>query len=314
MEPVILIVGPTASGKTGVSIELAKLLNGSIVSADSMQIYRHMNIGTAKPDAEEMSSICHYMIDEVNPNESFSVAKYRELALQYINSILEQGKRPIVVGGTGLYINSLMYNISFSETICDNELRESLKREAVEKGNRHLHEKLRIIDPTAASRIHENDVKRVIRAIEVYTHTNKTISEHARVSRLVPPPYRYIPFGLNWDRKELYERIDTRVDRMIDNGLIDEVKKLVEMGYNKGTTAMQGIGYKEILSYLNGECSLDETISILKRNTRRYAKRQLTWFRRIQEIKWLKVDENSNLSGLAEKIIQECIASHGLIL
>ncbi len=314
MEPVILIVGPTASGKTGLSIELAKLINGSIVSADSMQIYRYMNIGTAKPDEAEMSGIRHFMIDEVDPDESFSVAKYRELALQYIKGIFEQGKHPIIAGGTGLYINSLLFNINFSETICDEELREFLKREAVEKGNRHLHEKLKEIDPPAASRIHENDVKRVIRAIEVYTHTNKTISEHERVSRLNPTPYRYIPFGLNWDRKKLYERIDTRVDRMMEKGLIDEVKKLVEMGYDKGATAMQGIGYKEILNYLKGEGSLDETISIVKRNTRRYAKRQLTWFRRIQEIKWLQVDENSDFKELAKKIIQECIATHGLIL
>jgi tRNA dimethylallyltransferase len=314
MEPVILIVGPTASGKTGLSIELAKMVDGSIVSADSMQIYRHMNIGTAKPDSREMSGISHYMIDIVNPDESFSVAKYCELALKNIKLILEQGKRPIIAGGTGLYINSLIYNISFSETICDNELREALKKEAMEKGNRHLHDRLKDIDPLAASRIHENDTKRVIRAIEVYTHTNRTISEHSRMSRMDPPPYNYILFGLNWDRKKLYDRIDKRVDRMIEIGLIDEVKNLVEMGYDKGATAMQGIGYKEVLSYLKGECSLEEMIYILKRNTRRYAKRQLTWFRRIQEINWLQVDENSDFKGLAEKIVQECIATHGLIL
>lgn len=314
MEPVIIIVGPTASGKTGLSIELAKLIKGSIVSADSMQIYRHMNIGTAKPDLAEMSGVSHYMIDEVNPDESFSVAKYRELALRYIELILEQGRRPIVAGGTGLYINSLLYNISFSQTICDNELREALKKEAIEMGNRHLHEKLKRIDPIAASRIHENDTKRVIRAIEVYTHTNKTISEHSRVSRADPPPYNYILFGLDWERKKLYDRIDVRVDAMIEAGLIEEVKNLAQMGFDKGATSMQGIGYKEILSYLKGECSMDEMVYILKRNTRRYAKRQLTWFRRIQEIKWLRVDENSDFTGLAEKIVQECIATQGLIL
>ncbi|NLV35146.1 MAG: tRNA (adenosine(37)-N6)-dimethylallyltransferase MiaA [Clostridiaceae bacterium] len=314
MEPVIIIVGPTASGKTGLSIELAKLIKGSIVSADSMQIYRHMNIGTAKPDLKEMSGISHYMIDEVNPDESFSVAKYRELALNYIKEILKQGRRPIVAGGTGLYINSLLYNISFSQTICDNELRESLKKEAVEKGNRYLHDKLKAIDHLAAARIHENDTKRVIRAIEVYTHTNKTISEHSSVSRLDPPPYKYILFGLDWERRKLYDRIEARVDAMIEGGLIGEVENLVEMGYDKGETSMQGIGYKEVISYLKGEWSLDEMIYILKRNTRRYAKRQLTWFRRIQEIKWLQVDENSDFKGLAEKIVQECIATHGLIL
>lgn len=314
MEPVIILVGPTASGKTGLAIELAKLINGSIVSADSMQIYRHMNIGTAKPDAAEMSGIRHYMIDEVNPDDSFSVAKYRELALKYISQIAEDGKHPIVAGGTGLYINSLLYNINFSETICDEELREALKAEANEKGNRYLYEKLLAIDPEAAAKIHENDIKRIIRAIEVYTHTNKPISLHAKLSTLEPPPYNYIVFGLRWDRSKLYERIEKRIDIMLQRGLVDEVKGLMKMGYDKGTTAMQGIGYKEILSYLKGECTLEETIYILKRDTRHYAKRQITWFRRLEKIFWLDVDENTNFEELAEKIIQECIATYGIIL
>lgn len=314
MEPVILLVGPTASGKTGLSIELAKRINGSIVSADSMQIYRHMDIGTAKPDAIEMSGIRHYMIDELNPDENFSVAKYRELALKYISQIIKEGGRPIVAGGTGLYINSLLYNINFSETICDEELREALKIEAIEKGNRYLYDKLLAVDPEAAEKIHENDVKRVIRAIEVYTHTNKPISQHAQLSRLEPPPYRYIVFGLNWERSKLYERIDKRVDKMLQSGLVEEVKSLMKMGYDTGTTAMQGIGYKEILNYLKGECTLEETVYILKRDTRHYAKRQLTWFRRLEGIQWLDVDENTNLKEMAEKIIQECIATYGIIL
>lgn len=314
MEPVIILVGPTASGKTGLAIELAKLINGSIVSADSMQIYRHMNIGTAKPDAVEMSGIRHYMIDEVNPDDNFSVAKYRELALKYISQIVEDGRHPIVAGGTGLYINSLLYNINFSETICDEELREALKAEANEKGNRYLYEKLLAIDPEAAAKIHENDIKRIIRAIEVYTQTNKPISLHAKLSRLEPPPYNYIVFGLRWDRSKLYERIEKRIDMMLQRGLVDEVKGLMKMGYDKGNTAMQGIGYKEILSYLKGECTLEETIYILKRDTRHYAKRQITWFRRLEKIFWLDVDENTNFEELAEKIIQECIATYGIIL
>lgn len=314
MEPVIVLVGPTASGKTGLSIELAKLINGSIVSADSMQIYKHMDIGTAKPDAIERSGIRHYMIDEVNPDENFSVAKYREMALKYISQIIEGKGRPIVVGGTGLYINSLLYNINFSETICDDELREALKAEANEKGNRYLYDKLLAVDPEAAGKIHENDVKRVIRAIEVFTHTNMPISQHAQLSRLEPPPFHYIVYGLKWDRSKLYERIDKRVDNMLQSGLVDEVKRLMEMGYDKGTTAMQGIGYKEIANYLNGLSSLEETIYILKRDTRHYAKRQLTWFRRLEGIQWLDVDENTNLKQLAEKIIQECIARYGIIL
>jgi len=314
MEPVIILVGPTASGKTGVSIELAKLIGGSIVSADSMQIYRYMDIGTAKPDAVERSGISHYMIDEVDPDENFSVAKYRELALKYISEIINEHKRPIVVGGTGLYINSLLYNINFSETICDMELREALQIEAIEKGNRHLYDKLIAIDPEAAAKIHENDVKRIIRAIEVYTHTNRPISEHARLSRLVPPPYNYIVFGLKWDRSKLYERIDKRVDNMLQSGLIREVKNLKALGYDKSITAMQGIGYKEILCYLKGECTLEETVFILKRDTRHYAKRQMTWFNRLEGIHWLDVEENSDFKEITQKIIQECIATFGIIL
>lgn len=314
MEPVIILVGPTASGKTGLSIELAKLINGSIVSADSMQIYKYMDIGTAKPDAIERSGIRHYMIDEVNPDENFSVAKYREMAMKYISQIIDEKGHPIVAGGTGLYINSLLYNINFSETICDEELREALKAEADEKGNRYLYDKLLAVDPEAAKKIHENDVKRVIRAIEVFTHTNMPISQHAQLSRLEPPPYRYIVFGLNWDRSKLYNRIDKRVDKMLQSGLVEEVKSLMEMDYDKGTTAMQGIGYKEILNYLKGEYSLDETVYILKRDSRHYAKRQLTWFRRLEGIQWLEVDENTDSKELAEKIIQECIATYGIIL
>jgi tRNA dimethylallyltransferase len=314
MEPVIIIVGPTASGKTGVSIELARLINGSIVSADSMQIYRYMNIGTAKPDAKEQSGIRHYMIDEVDPDESFNVAKYRELALSYISRIVTDGRHPVVAGGTGLYVNSLLYNINFSETICDEELRENLKAEANEKGNRFLYEKLVAVDPEAAAKIHENDVKRVIRALEVFTHTHMPISEHARQSRLEPPPYRYVVFGLNWDRGRLYERINERIDKMLQRGLVEEVQRLVSMGYDKGATSMQGIGYKEILNYLKGESSLEETVEILKLNTRHYAKRQLTWFRRIDGIKWLTIDDNTDLKDTAKKIIQECIATYGIFL
>jgi len=314
MKPVIVIVGPTASGKTRLSIELAKKINGSVVSADSMQIYRYMNIGTAKPSKAEMEGIEHYMIDVADPGENFSVAKYREMALDSIQKIIDENKNPVIVGGTGLYINSLLYNINFSETICDSELREALRAEASEKGNRYLHEKLKAIDPQAASRIHENDIKRIIRAIEVYTHTHRTITEHERMSRLEPPPYKYITYGLNWDRKKLYERINKRVDMMIENGLIDEVKKLVESGYDRSSTAMQAIGYKEVLNYLEGKTSLEETIYIIKRDTRRYAKRQMTWFRKMQEIKWIDIDENVDFKQTAEKIIQECIATHGIIL
>jgi tRNA dimethylallyltransferase len=314
MEPVIIIAGPTASGKTGLSIELAKLINGSIISADSMQIYRYMDIGTAKPDENERSGIRHYMIDEVDPDENFSVARYREHALAYIDTVIKDGRHPVVTGGTGLYINSLLYNINFSETICDEELRVSLKKEAEEKGNRYLYERFLELDPEAASKVHENDVKRVIRGIEVYTHTNKTISDHVKESRMEPTPYKYIVFALKWDREKLYSRINARVEKMITDGLIDEVRQLMEKGYSKETTSMQAIGYKEVIEHLKGEKTLEETIDILKRDTRRYAKRQLTWFRRIQEINWLNIDEKTDIRGLAEKIIQLCIAKYGIIL
>lgn len=314
MKPVIVILGPTASGKTGVSVELAKLINGSIVSADSMQIFKYMNIGTAKPNTEEMSGIAHYMIDIAEPDEAFSVAQYRKMALNYIASIISEEKQPIVVGGTGLYINSLIYNISFSDTICDIELRSKLKKEAEDKGNKYLHDKLSKVDPKSAAKIHENDVKRIIRALEVYKHTNLPISKHAELSMLEPPEHNYILFGLNWDRSKLYARIEKRVDEMFQAGLVDEVKKLMEMGYNEGNNGMQAIGYKEVLRYLRGKYTLEETIDILKRDTRRYAKRQLTWFRRIENIKWIDVDENSDYGSTARKIFNECIVTNGIIL
>ena len=314
MEPVIVIVGPTASGKTGVSIELAKLINGSIVSADSMQVYKYMNIGTAKPDEVERCGIDHYMIDILDPDEEFSVARYREMALKCIEEIIKQKKRPIVVGGTGLYINSLIHNISFSETIRDEKLREELKREAQTKGNRYLHDKLKEVDPEAAAKIHENDLKRIIRALEVYRHTNLPISKHKELSRLVPPFYTYLLFGLNWDREKLYQQIEKRVDAMIEAGLIDEVRSLIRMGYDLGNTARQAIGYKEVLKYLKGEYTLEETIYILKRDTRRYAKRQLTWFRHLEGIKWIDMDENTDYKTAARKIIDECIATYRVIL
>lgn len=313
MEPVIVIVGPTASGKTRLSLELAKALNGEIISADSMQVYKYMDIGTAKPDAEEMSGIRHYMIDEITPSEEFSVARYRELALNYISHILGNSKQPIIVGGTGLYINSLIYNINFSESISDWDYREELKKEAQEKGNIYLYNRLLEVDPEGAKRIHQNDIKRVIRALEVYKNTNRTISYHQQQSRLEPPPYKYLIFGLRMDREKLYKRIENRVDAMFEKGLIAEVKKLSNLGYDKKTVAMQGIGYKEVLCYLGGEATLEETKNIIKRDTRRYAKRQITWFKRIEDIVWLDIDENTDFNNLV-KNIKYYIATTGIIL
>ncbi len=313
MEPVIVIVGPTASGKTKLSIELARRINGEIISADSMQIYKYMDIGTAKPDIEEMAGIRHYLIDEVEPGEDFSVARYRELALKYISEVVAKGKHPIIAGGTGLYVNSLVYNINFSETISDWELRETLKKEAEEKGNGFLHEKLKQIDPEAAEKIHENDIKRVIRAIEVFEHTNKPISYHREMSRQEPPPHRYLTFGLRMDRQKLYERIEKRVDLMFEKGLVDEVEKLAEKGFNRKTTAMQGLGYKEVFAYLSGEATLEETKDILKRDTRRYAKRQITWFKRLENAQWLDINEDTSMAELA-KNIEYHIATSGIFL
>ncbi len=313
MNIVIVILGPTASGKTKLSIELAKDIDGEIVSADSMQIYKYMDIGTAKPTEEEKQGIKHHLIDEITPDEEFSVARFQQLAVKYIDDIINRGKIPIVCGGTGLYIDSLIYNIEFGDTICDWEFRERLRKEALEKGNEYLHNKLKEIDPEAAEKIHMNNVKRVIRAIEVYTYTHKTISMLQKESRNNPSKYKFYVFGLSMGREKLYERINQRVDRMIEKGLVQEVKKLMEMGYDKSTIAMQGIGYKEILSYLRGEISFDEAVYLLKRNTRRYAKRQFTWFNRMKDVHWINLDETHDLQEII-KNIKDVVATSGIIL
>lgn len=301
MDKVIVIVGPTASGKTKLSIELAKQINGEIISADSMQIYKYMDIGTAKPTIEERQGIRHYLIDEVTPADEFSVARFQGLALKYIEEIISKNKIPIVVGGTGLYINSLIYNIKFTEINTDWELRKKLQEVAREKGNEYLHSELRKIDPEAAEKIHVNDTRRIVRALEVYYITNKPISYYQKISRSEPPKYKFILFGIRMDREKLYNRINKRVDEMIEKGLVDEVKRLLEMGYDKCSIAMQGLGYKEILWYLKGEANLSEVIELLKRDTRRYAKRQMTWFNSIKDIIWL--DINDDYTEAIKKII-----------
>lgn len=302
MKDVIVILGPTASGKTAVSIELAKTINGEIISADSMQVYKHMNIGTAKPTDDEMQGIQHYLINEVDPCEEFSVVKYQQLALTYIEEILNKEKTPIIAGGTGLYINSVVDNIDFSETVSDWSLREQLNKEAEEKGNDYLYEKLKSVDPIAAKSIHKNNVKRVIRALEVYEQTKTPFSEHKKNSRNKPPIYNFKIFGLTMDREKLYKRIDERVDKMFELGLINEVEHLIKMGYGDCKIAMQGIGYKEILKYLKKDITLDEAIYIIKRDTRHYAKRQLTWFRRVENINWIDVDKFENIKNIVKNI------------
>ncbi|PYG87543.1 tRNA dimethylallyltransferase [Ruminiclostridium sufflavum DSM 19573] len=303
MNRVIVIAGPTASGKTSLSIELAGRMNGEIISADSMQLYKYMDIGTAKPTENEMRGIKHYLIDEVLPSEEFNVVKFKELAEKYIKEIVEKGKQPIVVGGTGLYISSLIDNINFSESECDWELREALKNEAEEYGSQYLHDKLKKVDEESADNIHPNNVKRVIRALEVFYQTEKPMSYHNEMSRGIPPSFTYNTIGLTMDRQRLYERINKRVDIMIKNGLVEEVKRLVELGFADSITSMQGIGYKEILSYLKGKSTLDEAVEIIKRDSRRYAKRQLTWFKRMKEIKWFSIDNYGNNHNVAEAVI-----------
>lgn len=308
MKEVIVIVGPTASGKTNLSIELAKRLDGEIISADSMQVYKYMDIGTAKPTMEERQGIRHYLIDEILPSEEFNVVKFKNAAEAYIEDILSRGKRPVIVGGTGLYISSLINNVSFSETEIDWELREKLSKEAEEKGAQFIHDKLREVDPAAADSIHPNNVKRVVRALEVYYQTQMPISYHIERSREVPSKYKFIILGLTMDREKLYDRINRRVDIMLENGLVDEVKGLVELGYADSITSMQGIGYKEILSYLRGETTLEEAVEIIKRESRRYAKRQITWFKRINVINWLCIDNYGNTNNITEAAISRIIS------
>lgn len=300
MQPkVVVIVGPTASGKTAVSIELAKKLNGEIISADSMQIYKEMNIGSAKPTKEEMQGITHYMIDVIEPTENFNVAKYKEMAEECIEKILAKGKLPIIVGGTGLYVSTLTNGIEFSEIEKDEKYRKELEDIAEqENGIDILFEQLKKIDPEAANIIEKNNVRRVIRALEIFKVTGKTKTQLDRES-IKELKYDYRIFGMLWDRQELYDRIDKRVDIMLDMGLLEEVEKLNEKGFS--ATAIQGLGYKEIIEYLDKEITLDEAIEKLKQETRRYAKRQMTWFKRDKKIVWL---DAKNKEKVVEYIFQ----------
>ena len=284
MSKVYVVAGPTASGKTAYAIELAKKLNGEVVSADSMQVYKYMDIGTAKPTVEETEEIAHYMIDVISPLEEFNVVKYQAMARECIDDILRRGKVPIVCGGTGLYINSLLYNISYSETKSDSEFREQMMREYEEHGAEFLYDKLKNVDPDACENIHPNNVKRVIRALEVYENTGKLFSECVKESLGIPTPYEFECYFLNPERAVLYERINLRVDKMIERGLIEETEYLYKNGLLEGPTASMGICYKELLPYVLGDKSLVECTDKLKQATRNYAKRQITWFKRNREM------------------------------
>lgn len=292
-KPLIILTGPTAVGKTKASIGLAKALDGEIISADSMQVYKHMDIGSAKIRPEEMQGIKHYLIDELEPDEEFHVVRFQEMAKKALEEIYAKNKIPIVVGGTGFYIQALLYDIDFTENEEDTEYRKELEQLAAEKGADVLHEMLRKVDSASAEAIHANNVKRVIRALEFHKQTGRKISEHNEQERAKSSPYDFCYFVLNDERERLYERINLRIDQMLDDGLVEEVMSLKDQGYTKEMVSMQGLGYKEILDYLNGNCTLEEAIYILKRDTRHFAKRQLTWFRRERDVIWVSKNEHN---------------------
>lgn len=290
MKPkVIVIVGPTASGKTSTSIEVAKKINGEIISCDSMQVYKYMDIGTAKPTIEEREGIAHHLIDVVSPDETFNVAKFKELAEKAIDEILSRGKIPILVGGTGLYINTLTYGIEFEDIPSDLEYREMLIKKGYEEGPDSIFNELEKCDPEASKVIDKNNIRRVARALEIFKVTGKTKTQLDIESRK-EVKYDYRLFGIDWPREELYSRIDKRVDIMFDMGLVDEVRS-IRNKFNISSTAIQGLGYKEVVEYLDGNLTYDEMKEKLKLETRHYAKRQLTWFRRDKRINWLKFDK-----------------------
>ena len=309
-KPLLILTGPTAVGKTALSIQLAKAVGGEIVSADSMQVYRHMDIGSAKVTEEEMEGIPHYLIDVLDPQDDFNVATFQTLARQAMDEIYSHGNIPIITGGTGFYIQALLYDIDFKENNEKNPIRKELEQLAKELGHKApgaLYEKLSHIDPEAARQIHANNIKRVIRAIEYFEQTGEKISEHNEEMHQKESPYNFLYYVLTRDRKTLYERIDKRVDIMIANGLVKEIEKLKAMGCHRGQTSMQGLGYKEILDYLDGSCTLDEAVYILKRDTRHFAKRQLTWFRRERDVRWLDLDRyQGNTDLILKDILKDC--------
>ena len=290
-KPLIVLTGPTAVGKTKLSIALAKAVGGEIISADSMQVYRQMDIGTAKIMPEEMQGVPHHLIDIMDPEEEFSVVRFQQLAKAAMQGIYERGNIPILVGGTGFYIQAVTNDIDFTETETDTAYREELTRFAEEQGAHALHERLRQVDPTAAEQIHENNVKRTIRALEFYYQTGQPISEHNEEQKLHESPYELYYFVLTAPRDRLYDGINRRVDLMMQEGLLAEVTALRDNGYARELVSMQGLGYKEIYAYLEGECTLEEAVEIIKRDTRHFAKRQLTWFKREKQVIWFPKEE-----------------------
>ncbi len=314
-KPMIILTGPTAVGKSALSVELAKKINGAVISADSMQVYRHMDIGSAKITPEEMQGVTHYMIDELEPDEEFHVVRFVTMAKEYLKEIYADGKIPIIAGGTGFYIQALLYDIDFTEQQCDETYRRQLEDLAREHGAEYLHGILREVDPASAEAIHANNIKRVIRALEFYHLSGKKISEHNETERQKQSPYNFAYFVLTDERAKLYERIDRRVDAMIEAGLVEEVKKLKSLGCSREMVSMQGLGYKEILAYLDGGCTLEEAVYIIKRETRHFAKRQLTWFKRERDVIWLDkqafgYDDAAILKDMISILEEKEIISH----
>ncbi len=301
---IIVIVGPTAVGKTYVSVELARKLNTEVISADSMQIYKGMDVGTAKITENEKRGVIHHMIDIVNPDENYSVSEFKNDAEKIIDNLLLKDKIPVIAGGSGLYVNSLIYDLDFSNAKSNEKLREYYTYYYKEYGEDALYDKLIKIDPISAQRIHKNNIKRVIRALEVYDITGKKFSELNTDVRKESKKYDCVLIGLSMERKVLYERINQRVDEMLSNGLVEEVKSLIDNGYDKNLVSMRGIGYKEIIDYLEGSMDLEEAANILKRNTRRFAKRQYTWFLKDKNVKWFSMDNLDEAGNTVKNILE----------
>ena len=313
-QPLIVLTGPTAVGKTSLSISLAKAVNGEIISADSMQVYKKMDIGSAKIRSEEMQGIPHYLVDVLEPEEEFHIVKFQQMAKKAMEDIYSRGKIPILVGGTGFYIQAVTKDIDFTEAQQENDYRKELEALAEEKGGEHLHEMLRKVDPVSADAIHAHNVKRVIRALEFYHQNGSPISAHNEEQKQHESPYNLAYFVLNMPRELLYERIDLRVDQMMKEGLLEEVSRLKEEGCHRGMVSMQGLGYKEILAYLDGEYPLEEAVRVLKRDTRHFAKRQLTWFRREQEVTWVNKDQFSYQEDQILGYMLEICRKKGILL
>ena len=303
MKPMVVLTGPTAMGKTELSIQLAQKLDGEIISADSMQIYQKMDIGTAKIRKEEMDGIPHHLIDVLDPSEEFNVARFQEMAKDALAGIYRRGRIPLIVGGTGFYIQGLLYDIDFTKEEQDFRYRENLQKKAKEEGAQAIHKMLQAVDPASAQKIHPNNIKRVIRALEFYHLNGRKISEHNEQESRKESPYRFAYFVLNQNRTTLYERINHRVDLMLEAGLVEEVRRLKEAGYGKNLVSMQGIGYKEVLDYLDGKMTLEETADQIKKDTRHFAKRQLTWFGREKEVIMIDKDKYETEEEILEHML-----------